>query len=148
MKRVISWVAVVTMMIFSNLIASWLAKLGIWLCSFLGEMTNFQIVICLFLFGGTYTGLVTYALTSIPMWIASLGDMIYPSNHAFRYYFCGVWQIIGCAILIICGICGLVAGGAMFWFYAQYIYLIIQAIILMVIGKEKAEERHKEKEMA
>lgn len=142
-RRPLAWVVVVILAYLSDVASGLLCELGIWLSSFLAHMTPFQIVICMVLFGGTFVGLAYYALSMIPLLIVYLCDRVYPSNHAFRYYFVGVCTIIVSACCILMAIFGLITSDTMFWVYARYVYMIIHSVWLMVIGRSNAEDRQK-----
>lgn len=140
--RPVSWAAVLLLVYLAEAIAGWLCKLGVWALSLLSGMTTFQIIMVIVFAGGMYSGLVIYALTTVPMLIVKICDFIYPSNHAFRYYFSGIIGIIGQLLTIVLAIAGYIVGGSMFWLYAKSVYLIIQYIIIMLLARESANERH------
>ena len=138
-RRPIAWLVTVVLVYLADLGAELLCMLGQWIVDFLGQMTPFQIVISVALCGGIFTSLVIYTITAIPQLIIILCEKIYPTHHAFRYYFVGVLEIIGCALFVLLGIRGLISGGNMFWFYARCAYIAIRSLVLMLFGREIAE---------
>ncbi len=140
--RPIAWVCTILMVLALQYIAEVACRLGELLFVWINGLSTVVIVILVVAFGGTFCSILFYAAIGLPSLLVALSDKIYPSNHAFRYYFVGIYEIIGCVILILAGVGGLVSGGPMFWFYARYIWLIIASIVMMVNGRSEAKERH------
>ncbi len=139
--RPVAWVCTIALMLGIQFLADLLWKLGRYAYYWLGRQSTVAIVILVLLFGGVFLSLVIYSAMLLPHFLVSLSDKIYPSSHAIRYYLCGAYEILGCAMLIYAGIVGAVSGVPMFWFYAQYIYLIVVSILIMVFGGSASKER-------
>lgn len=141
--RPISWILTAVMVIGLQYIAELLSRLGEIAINWVGGMSTIMTVVLAIALGGPFISAFYYSAILLPAFLVSISDSVYPSNHAFRYYFIGIYEIIGCAILIIAAILGFVKGGTMFWFYARYAWLILACIIMMVSGNTSAKERHK-----
>ena len=96
--------------------------------------------ICLSLFAS----LVYISARFLPVLIIYLSDKIYPSNHAFRYYFIGIVSSLIYAIVLFSAIRSKIPLGPNFWTYALFVYLIFSSIVMIVHGHVDAEERHRE----
>lgn len=140
--RPIAWICTIIMMLAMQFIAELICRLGESLILWLGELSTVAIVFWAMIFGSAALSLFFYSATFLPSLVVSLSDKIYPSNHAFRYYFVGLYEIVGCVLLILAAIVGLVSGGSMFWFYVRYAWLIIASIVMMVTGRSEAKDRH------
>lgn len=140
--RPVAWICTFLMFLAVQFWAELLCKIGIFLINWLGNQSTVIIIIMVMLFGEGFLGLVTCSAVLIPSILVSVSDKIYPSHHAFRYYFIGIYEIIGCAILIFAGIIGAVRGTPMFWFYARFAYIIIVSIIIIALGRSAAMERN------
>lgn len=140
--RPVAWFLTILMMLALQLIAELLCRGGEYIVSWLSGLSTILIVLLTLAFGSIFLGIITYSVTLLPALVVTVSDKVYPSNHAFRYYFVGIYEIIGCAILIYAAMIGAVTGGSMFWFYARYIWLIIVSIIMVLIGHSTAKERH------
>lgn len=142
--RPVSWSVLIILLVFLEFAAELIFLLGSYLVSLLSGLSTLVVIILVMAFGSMYLCLVSYSVFLIPMLIVMASDKIYPSNHAFRYYFVGILGILVFAFLIIAGIVGMVSGGVMFWFYARCAYVIVGMIALMIYGHQKAEERHEQ----
>lgn len=140
--RPVAWVCTILMMLALQFVAEKLCLLGEDILDWLNTKSLATIVILVFVFGSTLFGLFSYTCLTLPSMLVMLSDKIYPSNHAFRYYFVGIYEIIGCAFLIYAGYVGAVRGGSMFWFYVRYVWLIIAALVMMLSGRSAAMDRH------
>jgi len=140
--RPIAWICTIIMMLVMQFIAELICRLGEGLILWLGELSTVAVVFWAMIFGSAALSLFFYSATFLPSLVVSLSDKIYPSNHAFRYYFVGLYEIVGCVLLILAAIGGLVSGGSMFWFYVRYAWLIIASIVMMVTGRSEAKNRH------
>ena len=140
--RPVAWILTIIMMLALQFIAELLCSAGEYILIWLSGHSTIVIVLLAMAFGGTFLGIISYSVTLLPALLVTLSDKVYPSNHAFRYYFVGIYEIIGCALLIYAGIIGAVSGGSMFWFYARYIWLIVVSVIMMLIGRNEANSRH------
>lgn len=140
--RPVAWIAIIIMMFGLQYVAELICLLGGYLIDFLNGLSLAVIVIIVVFFGGVFTGIYFYSAIMLPALAVTISDKIYPSNHAFRYYFVGLYEIAGCALLVFLGITGQVDGGPMFWFYARYIWLILASICMMITGNNTAKERH------
>lgn len=139
--RPVAWIATIAMVLGLQLIAELICDLGELLVIIASRLSTIVIVILATIFGGAYLSLWFYAATMLPVLLVSLSEKIYPSHHAFRYYFVGIYEIIGCALLILAAIFGFVSGGSMFWFYARYAWLIIASITMIVTGRSVTLEQ-------
>lgn len=140
--RPVAWVITIIMMLALQFAAEKLCLLGENVIIWLNTKSLATIVILVVMFGSAFFGLFSYTSFILPGMVVAFSDKIYPSNHAFRYYFVGIYEIIGCAILIYAGLIGAVTGGSMFWFYVRYAWLIIASIVMMVSGRSAAIDRH------
>lgn len=140
--RPVAWLCAIVMMLALQFIAELLCLLGEYVFLWLDGLSTVAVVMLAMLFGGTFLGIYSYSAFILPSLAVMVCDKIYPSNHAFRYYFIGLYTIAGCAFLIYAAIVGAVKGGSMFWFYVRFGWLILTSIIMMVIGRSKAIERH------
>lgn len=140
--RPVAWAFTILAMIGMQYLADLARRLVAHLLVWLGGLSTIAIVGFVLVFGGAVCGILYYSAFMIPVLVVSLSDAIYPSNHAFRYYFVGIYEIIGCALLIVAGIAGLIRGGLMILFYAQYGWLILASVIMIVTGHQNAKERH------
>ena len=141
--RPVAWILTIVMMFGLQYIAELLCLLGEYVMLWLNGMSTVAIVILAIALGSTFFGIFFYSATFLPSLAVTLSDKIYPSNHAFRYYFVGIYEIIGCAFLIFAALTGSVSGGSMFWFYVRYGWLILASVVMMVSGNNEAKERHR-----
>lgn len=146
--RPIAWIATIIMMLGLQYIAELLCLLGEYVLLWLNGMSTVVIVILVMAFGSIFLGIFFYSAIYLPSLVVTISDKIYPSNHAFRYYFVGIYEIIGCAFLIFAAIIGAVKGGSMFWLYVRYGWLISASIVMMFVGNGEAKERHKNEVLA
>lgn len=144
--RPVAWICTILMILALQYVAELICQLGAFLTVWLGGLSTIMVVILVLLFGSVFCGLFFYSAVILPQLLVSLSDKIYPSNHAFRYYFVGLYEIAGCAFLIYSAAIGAVSGGSMFWFYARYVWLILACAIMMVSGHGAAKERHQTNE--
>lgn len=140
--RPVAWVCTILMVLGLQLVAELICRLGEYFVFRLSSFSTIVVVILVLLFGSVFCGLFFYSAIFLPSFLVSISDKIYPSNHSFRYYFVGLYEIAGCAFLIFAAIMGAVKGGSMFWFYARYGWLILSSIIMMVVGHSQAKARH------
>ena len=140
--RPVAWICTIIMMIGMQYVAELICRLGEYLVLWLGGLSTIAVVFWAMIFGSAVLSLFFYSATILPSLAVTLSDKIYPSNHAFRYYFVGIYEIIGCATLIFFAIIGMVKGGSLFWFYARYVWLIIASITMMINGRSEAKDRH------
>lgn len=139
--RPVAWVCTVLMMLATQYIVDLMRKLLLFIYSWLSDLPVVAIIIIVVSLGGVVGSILWYAAIGIPSLIVHLSDKIYPSHHAFRYYFIGIYEIVGCAFLLFAAIIGAVKGGSMFMFYAQYIYLILISVVMMLTGRSEANNR-------
>lgn len=138
--RPVSWVCTVLMMILLEIAATLICLLGEYFTYKLSTLSTIGIVILVMAFGSTFVGLFFYSITYLSALLVELSDKIYPSHHAFRFYFFGLYEILGCVLHIISALIGNVKGDLMFWFYARYVWLIIASISVMLGGRAAANE--------
>lgn len=141
--RPVAWICTIVLMLGMQFVAELICGLGEYLILWLSDLSTVVIVILALLFGSAFCGLFFYSAIILPSLLISISDKIYPSNHAFRYYFVGLYEIAGCVLLIIAAANGIVSGGSMFWFYARYGWLILASIIMMTTGRSEAKERER-----
>lgn len=141
--RPVAWVATSIMFVGLELACGLMRLLGEYLTYRLDGLSTISVIIWTMLFGSTIIGIFLYSATFLSSLLVTLSDKIYPSNHAFRYYFFGICEIINCASLIISAIMGNVQGDYMFWFYAQNGWLIYASVAMMRIGRSMSEDRLK-----
>ncbi len=141
--RPVAWVATSIMFVGLKLVGELMCLVGEYLTYRLDGLSTISVIIWTMLFGSTIIGLFFYSATFLSSLLVTLSDKIYPSNHAFRYYFVGIYEIINCASWIISAIMGNVHGDYMFWFYAQNGWLIYASVVMMLIGRSMSEDRHK-----
>lgn len=146
--RLVAWILTMIATLLLNIVAELLCLAGEYVIAWLGGFSTVVIVILVMTFGSVFVSIFFYSGIFLPSLIVSASDKIYPSNHAFRYYFVGIYQIIGCAFLIFAAITGAVSGGSMFWFYVRYGWLIYTAIVMMINGNMEAKERHRDELLA
>lgn len=140
--RPVAWLATILLMLGLQFVAELLCELGGYLVYWLSGMPTVVIILLAIAFGGTFLSLFFYSAIMLPSVIVNLSDNIYPSNHAFRYYFVGLYELIACGFLVFMALNGMVSGGSMFWFYARYGWLAIASVIMMVVGNGNAKDRH------
>lgn len=140
--RPVAWICTIIMVLGLQLIAQLLCRLGEYLILWLGGLPTVAVVLLVLAFGSVFCSVFFYSAVTLPSLLVSISDKIYPSNHAFRYYFVGLYEIAGCAFLIFAAVMGAVTGGSMFWFYARYGWLILASVIMMVSGNSEAKEQH------
>lgn len=140
--RPVAWILTIIMMLALQYIAELLCLLGEYVLLWVNGLSTVVIVILVMAFGSIFLGIFFYSAIFLPSLVVTISDKIYPSNHAFRYYFVGIYEIAGCALLIFAAITGAVTGGSMFWFYVRYGWLIFASIVMMVTGRSEANERH------
>lgn len=141
--RPVAWILTILMMLALQFLAELLCRFGEYVFLWLNSLSTVAIVLLSVTFGGTFLGLFTYSAIILPSLVVTISDKLYPSNHAFRYYFVGIYEVIGCSLLVFAAMMGAVSGGSMFWFYVRYIWLIAAAIVMMIIGRNASNERHK-----
>lgn len=140
--RPVAWIATILLMLGLQFVAELLCKLGGYLVYWLSGMSTVVIILLAMAFGGTFLSVFFYSAIMLPSVIVNLSDNIYPSNHAFRYYFVGLYELVACGLLIFMALNGMVSGGSMFWFYARYGWLAAASVIMMVVGNGNAKDRH------
>lgn len=140
--RPVAWLVTILLMLGLQFVAELLCKLGGYLVYWLSGMSTVVIILLAMAFGGTFLSLFFYSAIMLPSVIVNLADNIYPSNHAFRYYFVGLYELVACGLLVFMALNGMVSGGSMFWFYARYGWLAIASVIMMIVGNSNAKDRH------
>ena len=139
--RPVAWIATVVLIYCIGLVSTLVCTLGAWAVSELSRLSTGMVILLVILLGSEYSGIL------LPHLLVFASDFIYPSNHAFRYYFSGIITLIFCAFSVIGCIRGwIVQTGdtSIFWFYATYSHLALSAIIMMLRGRSSSEDRHKE----
>lgn len=140
----VAWLCAIVMLCAVDALSGLLCKLGIWLVNWVSSFSTLGIILFAMLFGSAFVGLFYWAMTLLPQALVFLSDLVYPSNHAFRYYFLGVLYILFYLLAVLCGILGIVKGGVMFWFYVKCAALIWASVLMMIRGKAAAEDRHQD----
>lgn len=142
--RPIAWGCAMLMSLGMDIISGLIFRLGTELVFWLSGLSTLVVIFLVMALGSIYLGLVTYSAWIVPSILVYLSDAIYPSNHAFRYYFIGIFQMIGCVFCIIAAARGLLVQDIMFFLYANMVHLAVSALVMMFLGRGKSEERHKE----
>lgn len=144
MLRPLAWIAAFVGVLGIQLAGYLMYKIGVWMSGVIqAESTGVQILLIL-LFGGTVVSELYYATLVLPAMIVTGVDMIYPSKAGGRYLCIGLYELVGCGLMIYAGILGAVKGGPMFWFYARFGYIAAATIVMMVVGRITAMERLKD----
>lgn len=145
--RPVAWIVTAALIYCMDLVSKLVCKLGAWVVAEFSHLSTGMIILLVLLLGSIYVGLYFYSAIILPRLLVSVSDVIYPSNHAFRYYFSGIIVLILCAISVIGAIRGWIiqtGSTSMFWFYASYAHFALAMIIMMLHGHSSAEDRHKE----
>lgn len=142
--RPVSWITSIIMLFILQISAELICNLGEFLISCLSGLSTIAFIALVLLFGGLYCSLYFHSAYMMSCLFVTVSDKIYPSNHAFRYYFLGIYEIIGCCFLIFAAMTGSVTGGSMFWFYARYVWLITSSVLMIIYGRSESESRHKQ----
>ena len=127
-----------------DIISGLIFRLGTELTFWLSGLSILAIIFLVMALGSIYLGLAGYSIWFVPILLVTASDWIYPSKHAFRYYFIGIFQVFLCVLNIILGAKGLIVNDIMFFFYANMIHLALSAAAMMFIGHVKSEERNEE----
>ena len=138
--RPVAWLFTCLAIFLLPLAAEYICKLGGFLIGYMDRFSTVVVVILVLLFGSFYLSLFIYSATILPSLFVSISNLIYPTHHAFRFYFVGIYLIISSAFLIIAGILGFVSGGPMFWYYARYGWLAFSALMLMLAGRSSTTD--------
>ena len=138
--RPVAWIFTCFAILALPFVAELVCKLGAFLVSCLDNLSTVIVIILVMMFGSIYLSLFTYSAMILPSLFVNLSDAIYPTHHAFRFYFVGSYLILYCLAIVAAGILGFVSGGPMFWFYVRHGWLAFSSIMLMVYGREKANK--------
>lgn len=141
--RPVAWGCTIIMLICLEYASAFIFNVAEYLIDRLNDFSTVVIVIIVVTFGSTFLGILVYSAFVLPGLAVTLSDKIYPSNHAFRYYFVGIYELVGCAFMLMAAMAGNIVGGSMFWFYAENIWLAVASVMLMVTGRDEANQRHK-----
>ena len=141
--RPVAWICTLIMLICMEYASAFIFDVAEYLIDRLNNFSPVVIVIAVVTFGSTFLGILVYSAFVLPGLMVGLSDKIYPSNHAFRYYFLGIYELVGCAFMFIAALSGNVSGGSMFWFYAENIWLTVASVMLILTGRNESEQRHK-----
>ena len=142
MLRPVAWICTILMVLCLHFVSKVISRLGEGIIAWLDGLSTVAVVILVVSFGGAFLSLLFYSAFALPSLIVTMSDKIYPSNHAFRYYFIGILEICGCAILILAAIFGFIVGKGMIWHYVRYGWLLSASIAMMVTGREESSLRH------
>ena len=138
--RPVAWLFTCLAIFLLPLAAEYICKLGYFLVGYLDRFSTVVVVILVLMFGSLYLSLLWYSAAIISALFIHISNAIYPTHHAFRFYFVGIYLILYCAIVIAAAILGFVSGGAMFWFYARHVWLAFASIIFIAYGRASAVE--------
>lgn len=139
--RPVAWIATLAMFTLMDFASSLVCKLGVWVVGEFSNLSTGMIIILVLLFGSLYVGLFFYSAFLGSSLLVFASERIYPTHHAFRYYFIGIISIILCAISVFGGIRGWVTSsnyGGMFWFYAKYVHIMITTVTMMYRGRDES----------
>lgn len=145
--RPVAWLVTAMLICCMEWVSKLVCRLGSWAVNEFSHLSTGMIILLVLLLGSVYVGLYIYSAVILPRLLVSVSDAIYPSNHAFRYYFSGTIDIILCIVSIVGGIRGWIiqtGNTSMFWFYASCVHFALAMIIMMLHGHSAAEARHKE----
>lgn len=145
--RPVAWVVTTVLIYCIGLVSTLVCNLGAWAVSELSRLSTGMVILLVILLGSIYIGLYFYSAILLPQLLVFVSDLIYPSNHAFRYYFSGIIMLVFCAFSVIGGIRGWIVqtgNTSIFWFYATYAHLALSMVIMMLHGRSSSEDRHKE----
>jgi hypothetical protein len=140
--RPVAWIATILMALLMEFAGGIIFDIVAFIFTKLDGLSTTGIVILTILFGSAFIGLVSYSVTLIAALIVGLSDKIYPSNHAFRYYFVGIYELLGCAWYLVLGVTSSVKGGSMILYYAEIIWLAATSAVIMFLGRAEANARH------
>ena len=142
--RPVSWLCTLAMYYVMCIVSAFLCSIGRQIVDWLGTLPTLAIILLTMAFGSLFASLVYISARFLPVLIIYLSDKIYPSNHAFRYYFIGIVSSLIYAIVLFSAIRSIIPLGPNFWTYALFVYLIFSSIVMIVHGHIDAEERHRE----
>lgn len=140
--RPVAWIATYAMFVVVKLLGELVCLLGEYATYRLDNLSTIAVILFALLFGSTAIGVFFYSATSLSALLVSLSDKIYPSHHAFRYYFIGIYEIVNCVSWIVYAITGNVTADYMFWFYAQHGWLIYASVTMMLVGRSVSNDRN------
>ena len=141
-RRPIAWICTILMVMCMNIISGLIIELGEQLTYWLSGLNILVVIFLVMLLGSVYIGLFGWSIWIMPLIIVRASDKIYPSNHAFRYYFVGILEIIGCLIYLYLAVRGFLTRANMFFLYANLAHLFLTEIALIFIGHTEADNRH------
>lgn len=140
--RPVAWIATILMVILMEFAAGIIFNIVEYIFTKLDDLSTAGVVILTIVFGGTFLGLLSYPVNLLAALIVELSDKIYPSNHAFRYYFVGIYELLECAWWLLLGVTNSVKGGSMILYYAEIIWLAAASVRIMIWGRAEANGRH------
>ena len=94
LMRPVAWIATYTMFVVVKLLGELVCMLGEYATYRLDNLSTIAVILFALLFGSTAIGIFFYSATFLSATLVTLSDKIYPSHHAFRYYFIGIYEII------------------------------------------------------
>lgn len=142
LMRPVAWIATYAMFVVVKLLGELVCLLGEYATYRLDKLPTIAVILIALMFGSAAISLFFYSGSILSTALVSLSDKIYPSHHAFRYYFIGILEIINSASWIIYAITGNVTGNYMFWFYAQNGWFIYASVIMMLAGRSVSNLRN------
>lgn len=142
--RPVAWICALVLLLAMETISGLIFSLGAELTNWMSGLSTLAVIFLVMAIGSVYLGLVSYSIWIVPMLLVTACDWIYPSKHAFRYNFIGVFEILFCVIYVILGATDFIRGDVMFFFYANKVHVALSAVAMMFIGHQQAEERNKE----
>lgn len=138
--RPVAWVATLVMFTLMDFVSSLVCRLGEWAVGEFNNLSTGMIIILVLLLGSIYVSLFFYSAFLGSSLLVYASERIYPTHHAFRYYFIGIISIILCALSVLAGILSWVRSnnGGMFWYYAKYVHIMITVITMMYRGRDES----------
>lgn len=132
--RPIAWVATWVIVLLLEQLARLICGVGGWLVSLVSGWSTIAVIVAAVFFGGTFISVFFYSALFSGTVAAVASEYLYPSKKGARYWFFGIYEILGCCIIVLAGVFGFVSGGPLFWFYARYVWLMIFAVSLIFHG--------------
>ena len=96
LMRPVAWIATCAMFAVVKLLGELVCLIGEYTTYRLDNLSTIAIIFIALSFGSAAIGFFFYSASFLSATLVTLSDKIYPSHHAFRYYFIGISEIISC----------------------------------------------------